>query len=523
MLMSSLDDRLTQLVEIQVMLSSSPLPGQHFQVLAEHAHRAVPHDFLALCLKDADQQGYYLHTLSGSTEGLLPFRLYGLQEGVAGEVMRKNKAQVVDDLREWEGGCIDIEGVLTQFQLRSAVVVPVRQGSEVLGALYFAAATPQAFTPEDVQMARLLAAGLSGALENARLYQSLADERSTLAAVLESTRDAIIMVNQQGVVLLANPAVTKMLGLDAVALTGNVWQDAAAHSFLRDLFTGSQPGLREMSLGGDRVAQVSMMPVITAYGEPVGWAAVFHDITLLKQLEQMKTTFVNTVSHDLKNPIGTIMLSADLLPRMAPLTAQQEDLRGRIVNTANYMNQLVSDLLDLGKLEAGISNQVEQLDMVQLVQEALNTLAMQIENKQMKIDLKMPHRAPLKGDRGRLLQVLVNLIGNAVKYTPANGSVYVKLTPGATGPIMPRPTDEPLTRTLVTVTIRDNGIGIPQADLPYIFDEFYRVRNKETENIKGTGLGLAIVKRIVEAHQGYIWAESIEKQGSTFTFFLPTG
>ena len=130
--------------------------------------------------------------------------------GVAGEVMRKNKAQVVDDLREWEGGCIDIEGVLTQFQLRSAVVVPVRQGSEVLGALYFAAATPQAFTPEDVQMARLLAAGLSGALENARLYQSLADERSTLAAVLESTRDAIIMVNQQGVVLLANPAVTTM-------------------------------------------------------------------------------------------------------------------------------------------------------------------------------------------------------------------------------------------------------------------------------------------------------------------------
>ncbi|MBK9052470.1 MAG: PAS domain S-box protein [Chloroflexi bacterium] len=515
--MPTLDARLTQLVEIQVMLSSSPLPGQHFQVLAEHAHRAIPHQFLAFCLKDADVEGYFLHVLAGPTNGAIPLRVYGLAEGVAGQVLRTNQTSHVADLAVVENRCADIEEVLLAQGLRSVVVVPVRQGSEPLGALYFAAAD-RPFSPEDVQIARLLAAGLSGSLENARLYQSLADERSTLAAVLESTQDAIIMVNQQGVVLLANPAVAKMVGLDATALTGRVWQDAAANTLVHDLFTGSQPALREIALDGNRVAQVAVLPVTTAYGEPVGWAAVFHDITLLKQLEQMKTTFVNTVSHDLKNPIGTIMLSADLMPRMAPLTPQQEDLRGRIVNTANYMNQLVTDLLDLGKLEAGIANNLEILDLNGLIEQAVATLALQIEEKQMDVKVSLPQAVKLRGDRGRMTQVLVNLISNAVKYTPAQGQVWVKIAPGATGPLPP---SEDQARTFITVSVQDTGIGIAPADLPYVFDEFYRVRNEATENIKGTGLGLAIVKRIIEAHQGYIWVESVEGKGSTFSFFLP--
>ena len=513
--MSTLDERLTQLVEIQVMLSSSPLPGQHFQVLAEHAHRAMPHEFMALCLKDADQQGYFLHVLAGSTEGGIPFRLFGMTEGIAGKVLRTNRTSFTD-LRQTEEPCGDVERVLLGLGLVSVVAVPVRQGSEPLGALYFA--SQHAFGTEDVQIARLLAAGLSGALENARLYQSLADERSTLAAVLESTKDAIVMVNQQGVVLLANPAVSRMLGLDAAALTGHVWQDAAADTFVRDLFVGSQPGLREITLNGDQVVQVAVIPVTTAYGEPVGWAAIFHDITLLKQLEQMKTTFVNTVSHDLKNPIGTIMLSADLLTRVGPLTAQQEDFRGRIINTANFMNQMVTDLLDLGKLEAGIANSREMLDLAQLTHEAIGTLTLQIETKQMQLALNLPEKMEIIGDRGRLAQVLVNLIGNAVKYTPDGGSVFVSMSRGASVPIV---SEDKQTQQFVTVSVKDNGIGIPAADLPYIFDEFYRVKNKDTEDIKGTGLGLAIVKRIITAHKGYIWAESVPGKGSTFTFFLP--
>lgn len=519
--MSNLDERLTQLVEIQVMLSSSPLPGQHFQVLAEHAQRALAFDFLALCLKDSEQPGYYFHVLTGAVNGAIPFRLYEMSEGLAGLVLRTNQTWHVPALATDEQGCPDIEGNLQKSGIAAALVVPVRQGSIPLGALYFAAATDQ-FTPEDIQIARLLAAGLSGALENARLYQSLADERSTLAAVLESTHDAIIMVNQQGIVLLANPAVTKMVGLDAAAITGRIWNDVAEGTFVEDLFVGSQPGMREITLEGERVAQVAVIPVTTAYGEPVGWAALFHDITLLKQLEQMKTTFVNTVSHDLKNPIGTIMLSADLMIRMGSLTMQQEDLRGRIISTANYMNQLVTDLLDLGKLEAGLANNMEPVNLVELAREAVATLALQIEEKQMALLVNLPSQVKLMGDRGRLTQVLVNLIGNAVKYTPAGGSIQVKMKPGATGPLSRDEKGEIRARKFVTVVVQDKGIGIPQADLPFIFDEFYRVRNEATEDIKGTGLGLAIVKRIIEAHQGYIWAESTEGKGSTFTFFLPT-
>lgn len=518
--MSTLDDRLTQLVELQVMLASSPLPGQHFEVLAEHSHRAIPHDFLALCLKDADQQGYFFHVLSGLANGAIPLRLFGLDEGIVGQVLQTNKVFHYPQLAEAKPLSQDIEGVLIRLGMQAVVVVPVRQGPEALGALYFAAASTP-FSPEDVQIARLLAAGLSGALENARLYQSLADERSTLAAVLESTQDAILMVNPQGVILLANPAVTKMLGLDAAAITGQLWPEVSTECTpeIRDLFTGAQPGQREITVLGGQVTQVAVLSVTTAYGEPVGWAAVFHDITLLKQLEQMKTTFVNTVSHDLKNPISTILLSADLLPRVAPLTAQQEDLRGRIVGTANYMNQLVSDLLDLGKLEAGIASSMAPLNLTDLVQEAVNGLSMQIEEKQMALRLSLPANVRVQGDRGRLLQLLVNLIGNAVKYTPAGGQITVKMIPGATGPLA-SPAERG-TAKMITLSVQDNGIGIPAADLPYIFNEFYRVKSLATEDIKGTGLGLAIVKRIIEAHNGYIWVESVEGKGSTFSFFLP--
>ena len=185
-------------------------------------------------------------------------------------------------------------------------MVPIRRGMEVLGALLFAARPPQVYGDDDVQVGALLAPGLSAGLETSLAYQVAADERSTLAAVLASTADAVLMINQAGVVLLANAAVAPMLGLVPDAITGRPLLEAVDYVPLRQLFAVGRPGTSELTLPDGRTAQASLVPVTTPFGEPVGVAAILRDITLLKNLEQMKNDFVNTVSHDLKNPIMII-------------------------------------------------------------------------------------------------------------------------------------------------------------------------------------------------------------------------
>ena len=393
----------------------------------------------------------------------------------------------------------------TRAGLRSALAVPIHRGLETLGALFFARGdTPYAH--DDVQVATLLAASVAAALETSRLYQALADERSTLAAVLGSTQDAVLMVNEEGVVVLANPAVRGMLGLVPESMTGRP-VSAVEHPPLRRLLEERRAGVTELPLPDGRTAQASVVSVITGYGESLGLAAVLRDITLLKELEQMKSDFVNTVSHDLKNPIMVIAGTADLLLDR-PDEARYRERCERIRQVSKYMTDLVTDLLDLGKIEAGLDAPREPIDLAALIGESMTMVKHDAEAKRQVVGVTLPPALLVVGDRARLKQALLNLIGNAVKYTPAGGAVRVSAVVA----------DDART---VTVVVKDNGIGIPARDLPLVFDKFYRVRSAATKDIPGTGLGLAITRSIIEAHQGRVAVESVEGEGSAFSLTLP--
>jgi two-component system, OmpR family, phosphate regulon sensor histidine kinase PhoR len=173
------------------------------------------------------------------------------------------------------------------------------------------------------------------------------------------------------------------------------------------------------------------------------------------------------------------------------------------------MAELVTDLLDLGKIEAGLEGAGERVDLVPLIDETIKAQSAQAESKRMAIAVAAPPVAPVLGVRPRLSQVLVNLIGNAVKYARDGGrvTVAVKMSEPNGGPIR--------------VEVSDDGIGIPARDLPHVFDKFYRVRNESTVGIAGTGLGLAITRSIVEAHRGRIGVDSTEGAGSAFWVELP--
>jgi two-component system phosphate regulon sensor histidine kinase PhoR len=504
-------ERLTRLSEILIELVRSPIPTHFFQVLADEAAAVVPHDYLAVCLDDQDKGGYLVHSLS-ALEGAGPAaRAFSTHEGLPGRAIREGRACVLADLRAADEAVFDLEGALGEAGLRAALVVPIRRGLEVLGALFFAARPPQAYGDDDAQIATLMASGLSAALETSLAYQAASDERSTLAAMLASTDDAVIMINQSGVVLLANAAVRPMLGLLPDTLTGRPLLEAVDYVPVRQLFAVGRPGTSELALPDGRTAQASLVPVTTPFGEPVGLAAILRDITLLKNLEQMKNDFVNTVSHDLKNPITVIAGLSDLMMRSGPDDARHQARCQDIRDTAQHMAEMVSDLLDLGKIEAGLDPYRESTDLIPLIGEALRLVTPHAERKNVTLHAELPGEAWVSVVASRIRQALINLIDNGVKYTPSGGrvTVTVAFSAGSGG------------AGTVTVRVTDTGIGIPARDLPHVFDKFYRVQGASTRGISGTGLGLAITKSIVETHDGRIRVESVEGAGTTFAVELP--
>ncbi len=502
---AELNERLAQVSEILIALAGSPIPSQQFQVLADYAGLAVPYDFLAFCLVNDQEDGYFVFPLDGVGRDVVVSRPYTLHEGIVGRILQKRRSEIIPDITQDPDANPDLEGILSYLGLHAALILPIRQEYKVLGALYFATQNQDGYNTGDLQIGRLLAAGMASSLESARYYQRLADERSTLAAVLTSTQDGVLVVNEEGLVLLANPAFEQMMGLSPGALAGQRLAEQVDMPALLALF-GPERQVAEVRLPDGRTAQACTAQVVTEFGEFVGWTAVLRDITVLKELDQMKNDFVNTVSHDLKNPIATIMLAAEIMDKIAPLEARQVEMQTRILQTAVYMNELVSDLLDLGKIQAGLDLHPTPFDFLALVEDVLFSLAGAAEQKAQQIETKLPERLTLEADERRLKQVLLNLVGNAIKYTPPQGKVCLVVS---------------VENDQVITAVQDNGIGIPAADLPHLFDKFYRVQNESTRGIKGTGLGLAITRSIVEAHHGRIWVESAPGKGSTFAFTLP--
>jgi two-component system, OmpR family, phosphate regulon sensor histidine kinase PhoR len=504
-------ERLIRVSEVLIELLRSPIPTHFFQVLADETTAVVPHDYLAVCLEDQDKGGYLVHTLTALEDGAVAPRVFARHEGLPGRVIREGRACTVADIGDTDDTVFDLEGALRAGGARAGLVVPIRRGPEVLGALFFAARPPRAYSAADVEVATLLASGLSAALETSLAYQAASDERSTLAAMLASTDEAVIMINQAGVVLLANAAVRPMLGLRPDTLTGRPLLEVVDYVPVRQLFAVGRPGTSELALPDGRIAQASLVPVTTPFGESVGVAAILRDITVLKNLDEMKNDFVNTVSHDLKNPITIIAGLAELMRDAGPHDARHHSRCQDIRDTAQHMAELVADLLDLGQIEAGLDPYREPTDLIPLVREALRMVVPSAEKKRVELCAELAGEAWVKVVPSRIRQALINLIDNGVKYTPEGGRVTVSAVfsagSGGVG--------------TVTVRVTDTGVGIPARDLPHVFDKFYRVKGAATSGTAGTGLGLAIARSIIEAHAGRVRVESVEGAGTTFAVELP--
>jgi len=352
-----------------------------------------------------------------------------------------------------------------------------------------------------------------------RLKEKINDlegERAKVAAILEGMVEGVIALDSQGRILLMNPAARKIFGLSSGPVEGRAFLEVIRQKEFLDLVEACQA----CSVGESCRREVELGPpvnrILRAYAVPVPFASegrgnllVLHDITELRRLEQVRTEFVANVSHELRTPLTSIK---GYLETLIDGAVEEPGAARRFLEVththAERLGRLVDDLLQLSDIETG--KVILKLDPVVLHEAARAVLAIfeaQAGQKRMALMNRVPPELRARADRDRLSQVLVNLIDNAVKFTPEGGQIAVDAARG--------PDD------FVEVRVSDTGIGIPSTDLPRITERFYRVDKARSRELGGTGLGLAIVKHLVQAHGGGLRIESELGKGTTVRFTLP--
>ncbi len=390
------------------------------------------------------------------------------------------------------------------YAARSVMGAPIKRRNRTIGIITIHHATePYHFEPEDLKLLSAIAGQAAIALENAYLFRQKEKERATLSAIIDGSQDAIVVTEEetQNIILL-NPAAEHALQIKPGTWLGQPLRSVTIVKKLADLIKDGASTDKELDLPDGRNMLVSIISV-----PDVGKLTLLHDISTLKALNQMKSEFVTTFTHDLSAPLAAIKGYINLVEIDGALTErQQEDLN--IIRTAiNQMSTLIKDLIELTRLESLKDFFTCSISLEEMVDNAYRNHQHIADAKQIKLSLtREPIHLVTYGNPTLISRAVENLVENAIKYTRPQGEVRLSLTKEGTNAI---------------VAVQDTGIGIPSDNVDMVFDKFFRAHTPAMDEIPGSGLGLSIVKAIVERHGGQISVESQENVGSTFTVSLP--
>ena len=362
--------------------------------------------------------------------------------------------------------------------------------------------------------------------------EKLTEEEKKMTAIVNSIAEGLILVDSNNRVLHINPAAERLLDLSAdnidKDITEIIQNEELIHIFEEDQRQILQHKPTEQIPSKDEginliseitlaryneklVLRIIASPFLNENGLILGTVYLFDDITREKEIDQMKSDFISLVSHELRTPLTSIIgfVSFILDGKAGAINDRQRNSLARVQRQSKRLAALINDLLDISRIESGrIQMEQESISLLEIVTQRLEEIRPQADEKSIRLVLTAPESIPdILGDEARMGQVFTNLIGNAIKFTPNNGEVSVKVE--ADG-------------NLLHVEVIDTGPGIPAEERQKIFDKFYQLSDISTRQQGGSGLGLSITKSIVEAHGGKLWIDDGNQgKGSNFQFVLP--
>ncbi len=457
---------------------------------------AIQGNMIILSSENGPQQNYQVSPSlqTSNMEMVIP-------ESLLKHIIESHQGLVVNDAHNdphWQTAQQDIA-------IRSAVIAPLHGRKDLLGLLILTHEQENYFNLDHLLLLQAIASQAAIAVENARLYSNVAHEQKRLAAVLKHAAEAILMFDALGRLVLLNPAGEKLF----TDFNANINQPLpAGHGYealinmLEDARASNIAKSGEVFWPDQRTFVALITPI-----EDGGQVAILHDVTRFKDLDNVKNEFIATASHDLKNPITTIAGFSTLLGQAGPLNEQQKDFVSRIQNATQNMSELVQNMVSLAQMDLQATQKHEPVELSALLNGIADEFAPQAAAKGQTLRADpMVVSTHVNGDPLQLKQLFRNLIGNAIKYSPQGGKIMIVAC---------------VEKENIQVDIQDTGFGIPAADLPFIFDRFYRVRNGKNNEMEGNGLGLAIVKSVIDQHGGQINVESDVDKGTRFSISLP--
>ena len=419
--------------------------------------------------------------------------------------------------------------------IKSTAAAPIHVRDRLIGFLHVDSVTANRFSQDDAELLLAFAQQAAIAIENAQLHQALQNhatelearvevrtaevnrEHERLLAVLESAGEAIAIADADGLIEYANPAWEKLIGYDvsqAIRHKTRILDDEAFSDLLaaaHDTVLPQRIWRRELAGyrpdGAAYFVDLTVTPVFDGAGELANLVAIYRDITQYKEVDRIKSEFLSTAAHELRSPLTSILGFSELLLHREELSDEEEARFLKYIHEHTvHLKQLVSDLLDISRIESGTSFSVELEPSTLSLLFEKEIRSWQEAHPDHTFRLHTEHNWPqVYADKDRIRQVIRNLLSNATKYSPSGGTVAVSAAPVG---------------GFLEVTVADEGVGMTGDELAHIFEKFWRADASSTA-VEGTGLGLVIVKHILEQHGGYIWVESIKDAGTAVHFTLP--
>ncbi len=389
------------------------------------------------------------------------------------------------------------------------LIVALQHEQGYYGAIWLAYLEPHTFIDSEVRYIVTLAGQAALAATNSSLFGRAEIGRKRLAAILASTPDPILVLDHQDKLLLTNPVAAELLGIEHDFGIGESIERITDQQELIELLNGVQGGKisKEVKLKDGRIFLATASPVISGEHK-LGRVCVLRDISQLKEMDELKSDFVATVSHDLRSPLTLMRGYATMLEMVGELNEQQQNYVHKIITGVESMSHLVQNLLDLGRIEAEVGLKLDMISAPDIVSEVADSFKIRASQKKIKLHVAPPNQTIpfISADKALLQQALRNLVDNAINFNQQGGNVWVRYT---------------LEDGKIIFEVEDNGIGISPVDQQRLFEKFYRVESREKDKQGGTGLGLAIVKSIAERHGGDAWIKSELGVGSTFSLAIP--